>query len=262
MAISSYLSRIFKQTYRRLPSNLTKLLLWIRSIKKLAQSICQSGFIRALWVLNYVEDTLGGREAYKCRLPVDRYKCPLPWYTYPAIEYLQQLDFSECDVFEFGSGNSSKFWSERAHTVTSVESDPYWYDAQTLELPSNLVLLFRTDMEEYVNAIHHQPDKFYDVIIIDGRYRYNCAVEALKRLKNGGIIILDNSDWFPNTAKLLRDNGFTQIDFIGIGPINSYAWCTSIFFKEQLSIPRASNALKVLGGLIQVSNEDRYIVRI
>jgi len=213
-----------------------------------------------LWVLNYIEDTLGGYESYKCKLPVDRYKHPLPWYTYPAIEYLQQYDFSRCDVFEFGSGNSSKFWSAHAHTVTSVESDPRWYERGIQELSSNQTLLLRTEKEEYVNAIHHD-NKTYDVIVIDGRYRYNCAVEALKRIKNGGIIILDNSDWFPNTAKLLKNSGFIQVDFIGAGPINSYAWCTTIFFKGQLNIPRklTNNAVKVEGGLVQVSEEDKLI---
>src|SRR5688500_6442274 len=32
-------------------------------------------------------------------------KCnPVPWYTYPAIEYLKQLDFKDSTVFEYGSG--------------------------------------------------------------------------------------------------------------------------------------------------------------
>lgn len=30
---------------------------------------------------------------------------PLPWITYPAIEYLGNLDFSKEKIFEVGSGN-------------------------------------------------------------------------------------------------------------------------------------------------------------
>lgn len=260
MTASDYLRRMLSPVYRGLHSKLGQAIMWARSAKKLVQAVRRSGPDRALWILKYIEDTLGGHESYECKLPVDRYKCPLPWYTYPAIEYLQQYDFSKCDVFEFGSGNSSKFWSVRAHTVTSVEFDPHWYERGIQELSSNQTLLLKTEKERYANAIHDH-DSFYDVVVIDGRYRYNCAIEALERIKNGGIIILDNSDWFPSTAKLLRNEGFIQVDFIGAGPINSYPWCTSIFFRKQLDIPRTltNNAVKVLGGLIQVSDEDRYI---
>ena len=135
-----------------------------------------------------------------------------------AIEYLQQYEFLKCDIFEFGSGSNSKFWSVRAHTLTSIEFDPHWYERGIQELSSAQTLLLRTEKEEYVHAIHNH-ESFYDVIVIDGKYRYSCAVEALKRIKSGGIIILDKSDWFPNTAKLLRDDGFTQIDFNGAGSI-------------------------------------------
>lgn len=31
----------------------------------------------------------------------------VPWYTYPAIEYLSHLDLSGFRVFEYGSGNST-----------------------------------------------------------------------------------------------------------------------------------------------------------
>ena len=41
---------------------------------------------------------------------VDRDGNPLPWYTYPAIEYLSQFDYGEKTIFEFGCGYSSLFW--------------------------------------------------------------------------------------------------------------------------------------------------------
>lgn len=44
---------------------------------------------------------------------VDRDGNPLPWYTYPAIEYLSQFDYGEKTIFEFGCGYSSLFWAER-----------------------------------------------------------------------------------------------------------------------------------------------------
>ena len=45
---------------------------------------------------------------------LDAGQSPIPWYTYPAIEFLNQIDFSVKSVFEFGSGNSTRYWAKRA----------------------------------------------------------------------------------------------------------------------------------------------------
>ena len=58
---------------------------------------------------------------------IDKNGNPIPWYTYPAIEYLSQFDFSDKTVFEFGCAYSSVFWAERAKKVISVEDNPIWY---------------------------------------------------------------------------------------------------------------------------------------
>lgn len=230
------------------------------NVARICRAVRRSGTSRALWLLRYVEDVLGGHESSARRLPVDAFRRPLPWYTYPAIEFLEQLDFSGCSVFEYGSGNGSKYWSQRARTVTSVESDPRWHESGARELAANQSLLLEEDKTEYVSALHRAGSDF-DIIVIDGAYRYNCAIEAVKRLKDGGLIVLDNSDWFPNTAKVLREDGFTQVDFAGAGPINSYAWCTSMYFKCHLSIPRKDDqaAVRVLGGLVQQAEQDRLV---
>lgn len=49
---------------------------------------------------------------------------PIPWYTYPAIEYLSQFDYGGKRVFEYGCGYSSLFWAERAAKVISIEDNP------------------------------------------------------------------------------------------------------------------------------------------
>ena len=260
MSTSNNLRRLINLVYRRSRTELSRIIIKERNAKQFYHSIRRSGLKRAIWVLNYIEGTLGGCESSKCKLPVDRFRCPLPWYTYPAIEYLQQFDFSKCDIFEYGSGNSSKFWAQRAQTVISVESDLKWYESGIHDLSSNQKLLLMTEKTEYVNALHLN-DCYFDTIVIDGVYRFNCAIEAVKRINSGGIILLDNSDWFPNTAKFLRGAGFNQVDFIGVGPINSYAWCTSLFFQKQLAVPRRSDQeiVEVQGGIEQVSEEDMLL---
>jgi len=60
--------------------------------------------------------------------PVDAEGNPLPWITYPCIDFLKQFDYSNKSVFEWGSGQSTLFWSARAKRVVSVEADPVWVE--------------------------------------------------------------------------------------------------------------------------------------
>jgi hypothetical protein len=210
-------------------------------------------------MVTYFEQTLGGAESSRTRLPTQADLEAWPWYTYPAIEFLGQVDFSRCAVFEYGSGNSSKYWAVRAESVISVESDPRWFDTVRRSITNNQELRLVTDYSEYARYIGLTGKKF-DIVVIDSIRRFNCAQEAVLSLKPGGCIILDNADWYPNTAALLRAKGFAQIDFIGWGPVNSYAWCTSLFSEVSLNWPRQTNSkIQVLGGLDQVADDDRLL---
>jgi len=58
---------------------------------------------------------------------IDKRGRAIAWYTYSAIEYLSNLDFSNKAILEYGSGNSSIFWASRAREVISIESDREWF---------------------------------------------------------------------------------------------------------------------------------------
>src|SRR5687767_14682032 len=96
----------------------------------------------------------------------------------------------------------------QAKRVISVEEDPNWYDINRTRIPSNCELLLETDLQQYAYAISRWNTTF-DVIVIDGaaraQTRLKCARAALPYLRDGGMIILDNSDWLPESARLLRD---------------------------------------------------------
>lgn len=167
--------------------------------------------------------------------PVDRDGKPLPLYTYPAIEYLNNLDFSECDVFEYGSGNSTVYWSGRARSVVAVENLLEWYDRIKNEIPPNARVIF-ADGDGFPEAINDCSVSF-DVIVIDGKgYRFDCAEEAVTKLKPGGMIILDNSDWHFQTAAYLRSKDLIQIDFSGFRPIQHFTSTTSLFLHRQFAL--------------------------
>lgn len=165
---------------------------------------------------------------------IDRDGSPLPWYTYPAIEYLNQLDFREKTIFEFGSGNSTLYWARRAKRVVAVEHDVQWFEKLSTP-PSNTECALREDVDQYVNFVHTLQEGA-DVIVIDGIERRRCAEGVTSRLRSGGVVILDNSDWFTETAEYLRGLDLIEVDMHGFGPINGYSWTTSLFLSRTFAM--------------------------
>jgi hypothetical protein len=158
---------------------------------------------------------------------------PIPWISYPALEYLRQFDFSKLNIFEYGSGNSTLFWAENAKSVTSVENDRAWFVKirNRTWRKNNVALHFAKQKGAYINKIAI-PKRRYDIIIIDGIYRFDCAKKCLAYLSKNGMIILDNSELFAQIAKYLRRKGYFEIDFSGFAPINSFTQTTSLFYKN------------------------------
>ena len=150
---------------------------------------------------------------------VDRDGNPLPWYTYPAIEYLSQFDYGEKTIFEFGCGYSSLFWAERAAKVISIEDNPQWFAKWQREFQHpKLDIRWRDEGEIYEKAIFEDGGR-YDVIVVDGKRRAECAAAAVQKLAPGGMIILDDSDRI-NTSReyvravgTLREADLIQVDF-------------------------------------------------
>jgi hypothetical protein len=190
--------------------------------------------VRTLWF-----DYAHLRSAVKGQ-PVNARGEPVPWYTYPAIDYLRQLDFSDKTVFEYGSGQSTLFWAAAASRVVSVEEDEKWYGVIAGKLPANCELILEPDLASYPAVIARYPGGF-DIIVVDGaargRTRLKCSRAALACLRPGGLIILDNSDWLPESARVLRESGLLQVDMTGFVPANWYTQTTSLFF-DRAFVPR------------------------
>jgi len=51
---------------------------------------------------------------------------PVPWFTYPAVDYLNRLIRPDWKVFEYGAGGSTGWWAARVAEVVSVEHDSEW----------------------------------------------------------------------------------------------------------------------------------------
>lgn len=179
----------------------------------------------------------GWRNSFYSGRPQDAEANPVPWYTYPAIEFLRTLDMRSSKVFEYGCGNSSVFLAKRVKEIYSVESNHAWAEEVGSAKISNLKIITAIDKDSYINTPHTLKDKF-DIIIVDGRYRNECAIVAGELIRDDGFIIFDNSDWYPDACYYLRSLGRFQLDFSGLGPIAPFPWTTSVFLKSTISCGR------------------------
>ena len=185
------------------------------------------------------------------RLALSQTGEPIPWYSYPAIDYLSQLKAKELAVLEFGAGQSTLWWANRAKSVTSLESDPDWYRSLKSKEPPNVDLhLCAPSHDDMPDSIRSRQ---YDVVIVDSSFRYEAVQLATTLTKQSGLIVLDNSDvsWAPeniensidtdagNTnpiAEQMAHLGFNRVDFYGHAPGVIRPQCTSIFFQPKCEL--------------------------
>lgn len=83
----------------------------------------------------------------------------------------------------------------------------------------------------YASYLAKYPNGHFDLVVVDGMARSLCLWYAAHMVREGGIIILDNSDrWLFNSMHLyLINNGFNRKDFWQSG---HPCWCTSFFSKS------------------------------
>jgi precorrin-6B methylase 2 len=167
---------------------------------------------------------------------IDKNKKPLPWFTYPSIHFINtKLRLSPISVFEFGSGNSTLWFSSRVKDIISVENDAEYYAVmeKKFNLKGNITYHLRNLKDNYNSLILEYENQF-DIIVIDGRERVKCTKNCLKALKPKGILIFDNSEreQYQEAYNFLDQNGFKKIDFIGLGPIGHSEWQTTIYYRS------------------------------
>lgn len=148
------------------------------------------GFKRLL--LNAPHATLTGL----LRLSVG-YRPELPWISYSAIGVLEKFLTKTSRVLEFGSGMSTIWYAKHGGEVYSVEDCKPWFDkvGDLIEHKNikNINLHFASGLNEYSQFMTND-DAGFDLIMIDGNHRSACVAHAIKLLKSGGILYLDNSD--------------------------------------------------------------------
>lgn len=177
----------------------------------------------------------GWFKSYHSKRSVDAHGDALPWYTYTFIAFLKPRIKPHFEVFEYGSGNSTKWYGARVKRILAVENDAEWIEIIKSSLPANAQVLHRTLGDAYIKAIGEQLDKKYHIIVVDGRNRVKCTDFASKFLTDDGVLILDNSErpFYQKAKDLMAERGFRRIDFYGMAPIVSHETCSTVFYRDR-----------------------------
>ncbi|MDH5382831.1 MAG: class I SAM-dependent methyltransferase [Cyclobacteriaceae bacterium] len=149
---------------------------------------------------------------------------PAPWTSPASVNIFDQLLTKDMTGLEYGSGRSTLFFAERLGKLTSIEHHEGWYN-QVVDLlkkhninnteyklvkPGELCnqdwpfyekfnitpkgLHVKSRYKEYFEIVNAYPDEYFDFVLIDGRARTECALNAIPKVKKQGMLVLDNSE--------------------------------------------------------------------
>ena len=114
----------------------------------------------------------------------------LPWIPYSAISRLNSIISHEYVMLEFGSGMSTIWYAQRCRTLVSIEHDPDWYNAV-----NSLIKRYRLKNVDYrlrseynYEDLSDINDNRFDLVVIDGIKRPECAHTSIIKVKHGSYI--------------------------------------------------------------------------
>ena len=177
-----------------------------------------------------------------------------PWIVPASLDFLKEIIQPDWSVWEWGSGGSTVYWARNCLFTISVEHSPKWFHwtrrrliadrlwdkVRLICVPGNkndkVVQPFRY-YADVINDYVRMSDAF-DLVFVDGEAssRGWCVGNAVKYLRPGGWLLLDNSDWYGNK----QTPGWERYDFVAkglkwIGQKGTFNWHTSLLQKPMES---------------------------
>lgn len=133
-----------------------------------------------------------------------------PWLTREAVTILSTALRPSDRGLEYGSGRSTVWFARRTAGLVSVETDHRWYSHVQSRLaaaglrekvdyrliPADEGLADDPSRGAYLAVGENLPPASLDYVLVDAMYRDECAVRAVRLLKPGGLLIVDNVNWY------------------------------------------------------------------
>ncbi len=186
----------------------------------------------------FTQNKIGWKKSFLEGFSQDDAGDPVPWMTYPAIEFLKNNLNKNHEIFEFGCGASTLFFSKRVKKVVGLETNPRWLGITNSKLSQQCRNVEINLMEDGLTNVNYEnfpknSGQKFDLIIVDSLKRFQCATNSITALKAGGSIILDDSERknYQKIFDFFAANNFTRQDFFGIAPGQIRIKNTTIFTK-------------------------------
>jgi predicted O-methyltransferase YrrM len=231
--------------------------------------LCNVSWIKALLKykkLSIVRDTITYFPKYYGS--IKRNNDPLnydqPWIVFKAKEFLDSILKGDMTVWEYGSGSSTLYFARRVKIVYSIENDKEWFAHLNARIeaehvknvryalieaekfngkPINSMYISKSitvwkeggNLKNYATSIDSITDNSLDIVLIDGRGRRACIAHAIPKIKQGGYLIVDNSDrdsYFEKNEILFDREKWEVTHFVGPVPY-SFDFSKTSFFRKR-----------------------------
>lgn len=148
-----------------------------------------------------------------------------PWTSQASIKAFEKILNTDMIGLEYGSGFSTLFFSKHLKHLTSIEHNEEWFKIVKAKLNAEKInnvdyhfipankngtnnestfykdyqltekdFTIRKEYHAYFSFVSTFPEEHFNFIIVDGRARVECCLNAIPKLKAGGLFVLDNSD--------------------------------------------------------------------
>lgn len=167
----------------------------------------------------------------------------LPWISLGAIKFLKKYLRDDMVIFEWGSGGSTLFFSKLVAKIVSFESHMNWHELVKTKLDrkniTNVDLKYLygnfESKDKFIESDFFKsfPEEFFDLILVDYyedqvQVRPECFYLSEKHVKEGGVIVLDDSWRYPEIRENNKARSFEI--FKSIGPGRYGVTTTDVYF--------------------------------
>jgi hypothetical protein len=129
-----------------------------------------------------------------------------PWMARDMVAILDDWIRPSDRGIEFGSGRSTVWLASRLQSLISIELDANWREKVAADIKKNRLeakvdlrffpidVAWKNDIENspYVRAVDDVSNVSIDFVLVDGWARGHCALVGIRKLKPGGVLVIDD----------------------------------------------------------------------